>query len=153
MEQRLIDAVSLRKAVNDFYDNSFEGIVSSDLIKYAEAVDDIIDNAPTIDTTFREVVAYECGQKSVEERPKSEWIPVSKKLPNKGGTYLLWGKLTDTEDCYCFIGDYDEGCEQFGYWEQQYDPNTLGCLGEDFFKYDCVIAWMPLPEPYTRGDV
>lgn len=113
----------------------------------------IIDNAPTIDTTFREVVAYECGQKSVEERPKSEWIPVSKKLPNKGGTYLLWGKLTDTEDCYCFIGDYDEGCEQFGYWEQQYDPNTLGCLGEDFFKYDCVIAWMPLPEPYTRGDV
>ena len=96
----------------------------------------LIDNAPT-----------------VEERPKGEWIPVSEILPDKGGTYLLWGKLADNEDCYCFIGDYDEGCEQFGYWEQQYDPNTLGCLGEDFFKYECVIAWMPLPKPYVRGDV
>lgn len=46
---RLIDADALRKAVNDFFDNSFEGIVSSDLIKYAEAVDDFIDNAPTIE--------------------------------------------------------------------------------------------------------
>lgn len=54
---RLIDADALRKAVNDFYDNSFEGIVSSDLIKYAQVVDDFIDNAPTI-----------------EERPKGKWI-------------------------------------------------------------------------------
>lgn len=34
----------------------------------------VIDNAPTVDTTFREAVAYECGQKSVEERPKGKWI-------------------------------------------------------------------------------
>lgn len=53
---RLIDADALRKAVNDFYDNSFEGIVSSDLIKYAQVVDDFIDNAPTI-----------------EERTKGKW--------------------------------------------------------------------------------
>lgn len=53
---RLIDADALRKAVNDFYDNSFEGIVSSELIKYAKAVDDYIDNAPTI-----------------EEHPKGKW--------------------------------------------------------------------------------
>ena len=33
----------------------------------------IIDNVPTVDTTFREVVAYECGQRSVEERPKGKW--------------------------------------------------------------------------------
>lgn len=32
----------------------------------------VIDNTPSVDTTFREVVAYECGQKSVE-RPKGEW--------------------------------------------------------------------------------
>ena len=32
-----------------------------------------IANAPTVDTTFKEVVAYECGQKSVE-RPQGEWI-------------------------------------------------------------------------------
>ena len=34
---------------------------------------ELIDNAPTVDTTFREVVAYECGQKSVE-RPHGKWI-------------------------------------------------------------------------------
>ena len=34
-------------------------------------------NAPTIDTTFKEVVAYECGQKSVEERPKGKWLKSS----------------------------------------------------------------------------
>lgn len=74
MNDDLISRSALRKAVNDFFDNSFKGIVSSDLIKYAEAVDELIDNAPTVDTTFREVVAYECGQKSVEERPKGKWI-------------------------------------------------------------------------------
>jgi len=32
-----------------------------------------IANVPTVDTTFKEVVAYECGQKSVE-RPQGKWI-------------------------------------------------------------------------------
>jgi len=34
--------------------------------------EDIIDNAPTVEPTFREVVAYECGQKLVE-RPQGKW--------------------------------------------------------------------------------
>lgn len=29
------------------------------------------DNAPTVDTTFRELVAYECGK---NDRPKGKWI-------------------------------------------------------------------------------
>lgn len=49
MNNDLISRSALRKAVNDFYDNSFKGTVSSDLIKYAEAVDSLIDNAPTIE--------------------------------------------------------------------------------------------------------
>lgn len=32
----------------------------------------VIDNTPTVNTTFSEVVAYECGQKSAE-RPKGAW--------------------------------------------------------------------------------
>ena len=35
-----------------------------------------IANAPTVDTTFKEVVAYECGQKSVE-RPQGKWTQIS----------------------------------------------------------------------------
>lgn len=109
MEQRLIDAAALRKAVNDFYDNSFEGIVSSDLIKYAEAVDELIDNAPTVDTTFREVVAYECGQKSVEERPKGKWRSVGFEkgyafciCSNCGNTTRLY---RDSKNEFCCIAD------------------------------------------------
>ena len=60
MNDDLISRSALRKAVNDFYDNSFKGIVSSDLIKYAEAVDELIDDAPTI-----------------EERPKGIYKPKS----------------------------------------------------------------------------
>lgn len=104
---------------------------------------EILDWIPTIG---EQVDALEMAIKALEQEPR--WIPVSERLPEEEGTYLLWGKLTDYEDYYCFIGDYDEGCEQFGYWEQQFDSNTLGCLGEEFFEYECVIAWMPLPQPY-----
>ena len=109
MEQRLIDADALRKAVNDFYDNSFEGIVSSDLIKYAEAVDRLIDNAPTIDTTFREVVAYECGK---NDKPKGEWRSVGFE---KGYAFCICsncGKTTklvrDSRNEFCCLADIRE---------------------------------------------
>lgn len=48
MNDDLISRSALRKKVNSFFDSQFEGIVSSDLIKYAEAVDELIDNAPTV---------------------------------------------------------------------------------------------------------
>lgn len=84
--------------------------------------------------------------KHLREQPR--WIPCSERLPDKEGTYLLWGKLADDEDCYCFIGNYDEGCEQFGDWQEQFDAHTLGCLGSEFYEYECVLAWQPLPKPY-----
>lgn len=69
---RLIDADVLLKAIAD------SGLVweTNDCIDVIEllAVKKIIDDAPTVDTTFKEVVAYECGQKAVEERPKGKWV-------------------------------------------------------------------------------
>ena len=77
------------------------------------------------------------------------WIPTSERLPEDDGRYLLWGKLMeDEDDYYCFIGDYDSCCEEFGYWENYYDPDTLGFLDSEYIGYNRVIAWMPLPEPY-----
>lgn len=85
----------------------------------------------------------------VPKREKGEWIPVSERLPEEDGDYMLWGKMIeDDEEEYQFIGGYDSGCEEFGVWEMQYDRTTLGCLGSDFLEYDRVIAWQPLPEPY-----
>lgn len=69
---RLIDADKLLEAISN------SGLIweTYELLDVIEvlAVKKIIDDAPTVDTTFREVVAYECGQKSVEERPKGKWI-------------------------------------------------------------------------------
>ena len=62
-EQRLIDANALRKQVNAFYDEHFKGLVPNELIKYAQAVDDFIDNAPTVDAIVN----------TIEVRPKGEW--------------------------------------------------------------------------------
>lgn len=66
---RLIDADALIAKINErLYDegNPFPAEITEAL--------DMIEKAPTVDTTLREVVAYECGQKSVEERPKGKWI-------------------------------------------------------------------------------
>lgn len=45
----LISRSALRKEVNTFYDNHFIGLVPNELIKYAQAVDDFIDNAPAVE--------------------------------------------------------------------------------------------------------
>ena len=62
---RLIDADALHDAI--LRDEKLDG---NDVNWAVNRIINYILNAPTIDTTFREVVAYECGQKSVEERPK-----------------------------------------------------------------------------------
>lgn len=67
---RLIDADALKEVFKEVYPlatNEIGCVVN-------KGIYEIIDNAPTVDTTFKEVVAYECGQKSVEERPKGKWI-------------------------------------------------------------------------------
>lgn len=70
--------------------------------------EDYIDNAPTVDTTFREVVAYECGQKSVEER-KGKWRSVGFEkgyafciCSNCGNTTRLY---RDSKNEFCCIAD------------------------------------------------
>lgn len=49
MKNDLISRSELKKAVNGFFDNHFKGLVSNELITYAKAVDNAIDNAPTVE--------------------------------------------------------------------------------------------------------
>ena len=69
-----------------------------------------------------------------------QWIPVSEKLPNCNGCYLVWrphffgGEIGMPAICY-FDGQ--------NVWHDSY--------GVDFERVlhpDDVTAWMPLPEPY-----
>ena len=93
--------------------------------------------------------ALKMGIKALEQEPR--WIPVSEKKPNKGGEYLLWGKIDESEEeDYCFIGDYHEFDEVFGTEISNYDPKTLGFIDTEIEEYYSVVAWMPLLQPYRE---
>lgn len=88
--------------------------------------------------------------KELEENKK--WIPVKERLPETDGDYLLFGKIDDFDDeYYKFIGEFDSAAEKFGICRDCFDPNTLGCLGSEFYEYGEVLAWMPLPDDYKEG--
>jgi hypothetical protein len=79
------------------------------------------------------------------------WIPCSEKKPDKGGEYLLWGKIDESEEeNYCFIGDYHEFDEVFGVEISKYDSKTLGFIDTEIEEYYSVVAWIPLPQSYKE---
>ena len=61
-----------------------------------------------------------------------KWIPCSERLPEVDGMYTttLSGELVGTEEPFVGQSYFEDG-----YWEED---------------GDCVIAWMPLPEPYRE---
>ena len=61
--------------------------------------------------------------KALEQDPKTEWISVSERLPEKDELYLVY---------------FDDG-----EYELVYFSNGV-------FSYSGVVAWMPLPEPYKE---
>ena len=81
-------------------------------------------------------------------KPEQRWIPCSERLPEKSGRYLvtrgsnvcgsLWNRV--------YILNYSDLmglCKEKVWWS--------GNVGKsDFEKYDDVIAWQPLPEPYRE---
>lgn len=77
---------------------------------------------------------------TTEERPQGErWIPVSERLPDKNGRYLV------TEKYFAF-----DDKKHNGYSRLYVDKIEFS--GGSFHRasYIEVIAWMPLPEPYKE---
>lgn len=68
-------------------------------------------------------------QIAVKKLEQTRWIPVSEKLPDKDGCYLV--STTGTNNDIIDIAYYTE---------------------EIWHKASRIKAWMPLPEPYRGGD-
>lgn len=102
MKNDLISRSELKKAVNDFFDNHFKGLVPNELITYAEAVDNAIDSTLTVEFTEEQAIdkLHETGwlirhDKEMTERLQGEWIDYS----NEGYVECPFcGSATNCED-------------------------------------------------------
>jgi len=86
----------------------------------------------------------EAIKKTVYERLKQapsvyKWIPCSERLPGEHDPYEVLCCDVRGEQIIAHIYESDES--NTGYSAES----------DDTFMVDC-IAWMPLPEPYKRGD-
>lgn len=75
--------------------------------------------------------AIEVAIEALKAEPR--WIPVTERLPETDGIYLI-------TDASC---GYEDVHESF------YFPNADE-YGEPYWDYNNVTAWMPMPEPYRE---
>lgn len=74
---------------------------------------------------------------------KHQWIPCSERLPKRNEYVLCYAKSTARGGDTWFVGSCDNG-----FWFLQSSIGTLSCPTQ----YE-VVAWMPLPAPYTENKV
>ncbi len=88
--------------------------------------------------------AFAMAIKALEQQ---RWIPVSERLPEEDGEYLVWYNCGDDEEGYMVV-NFDAEMGAFGYWYDEYDDYTLGFVDSEFIECETAVAWQPLPEPY-----
>lgn len=78
--------------------------------------------------------AYQLGR----EDAQSQWIPVSERLPDETGTYLVTvgNHAYPVEEAVFFAKD--------SYWAYVYTGSR--------YRDGYILAWMPLPEPYKEEE-
>lgn len=70
--------------------------------------------------------------------PGPQWIPVSERLPEEKGRYLVYYTLCGT------VRDIRTAMFYPGGW-LEWDVDGIAGIAR-------VISWMPLPEPYKEGE-
>ena len=87
------------------------------------------------------------------EKLKNPWIPVNERLPEDGDVRFYMCIVENHEEDLPMFCQYEED-RGFGFWRDYYDGDTLGFVDSEFqtneeLGYEKVVAWMPLPEPYS----
>jgi Lar family restriction alleviation protein len=83
----------------------------------------------------------------VWNRRPDMWIPVSERLPEREGEYLVFCEGEDMYNCF-----YEETVGEFGSYNDCYDPKTFGYVDSVWYKNETVTHWMPLPEGPEKGE-
>jgi len=126
---RLIDVDELKEhkfvSINCYLKSNCDNGFSQYKQGWNDAIDAIIDNAPTV------------------EKPTGEWIPVSERLPDDMQRVLIWFEYYRYGDYNCMYQTYGFGYVCGGKWSPFIN-------GETGWQDARIIAWQPLPEPYKE---
>ena len=159
---------------NDLISRSALKIAFSDMYRkdYEKWIKEIIDNAPTVDTTCPNcdsgyAQGYSDGYlKGKDERPQGEWIPIKYRpltVAERIAFAAYYGvQYCDTADEKAFDCPMPEDKQEilistsWGVVEDVADNDidfegltSYGLEGKG--DWDGVDAWMPKPEPYKKG--
>ena len=95
--------------------------------------------------------ALEAADRRIAELEAAQrWIPVSEKLPEQDGSYLV---IDESENV--FNSTFDGICGdngEFGEWSAIYDQHTLGYLESEWNSYSGITHWQHLPQPPEKGE-
>ena len=105
---------------------------------------EIIETLETIDNNYEIFVCErQALDSAIELLERSEWIPVSERLPEENETVLISAKyIAHLSRSAPYV---EEGFLTRSGWYSAYGDNYSDLLAE-------VTAWMPLPEPYKGGE-
>lgn len=117
---RLIDADELVKYLKQYHGMS-QGVISD------------IEHFPTAHMAIE----------ALEKQATSEWIPVSERLPDNNGTYLITVSSYDETASIEYI-TVDHGNSDGAFLHFKTKKNPKAQSGE------VVTAWMPAPGPYIE---